>query len=117
MTSFVGAEYVIATMLIEKAKKGISHVSIDELGKYGICVQHTANSENLDAVFLTSKYQLFNAIYDFSDYFSCEFDASGNLSEIYLNSSKNITDLEFRFIGYLSDDIYKLLIRVVDLVA
>ena len=68
MTSFVGAEYVIATMLLRKAQKGVSYVSIDELGKYGISVQHMANSEDLDAVFLTSKYQLFNAIYDFALY-------------------------------------------------
>lgn len=117
MTSFVGAEYVIATMLIRKAQKGISHVSIDELGKCGIKVQHMANSEDVDAVFLTSKYQLFNAIYDFSDYFSCKFDSNGDLSEIYLNSSKSITDLEYRFIGYLSDDIYNLLIKAVDFAA
>lgn len=117
MTSFVGAEYVIATILIEKAKSGITSVSIDKLSKYGICIQHMANSENLDAVFLTSKYQLFNAIYDFSDYFSYKLDSEGNLSEIYLNSSKDITDLKFRFLGYIPEEILKILVKSLSMVA
>lgn len=117
MTSFVGAEYVIATMLIKKVKNGIASISIDELSKYGIYIQHMVNSENLDAVFLTSKYQLFNAIYDFSDYFSYKLDSESNLSEIYLNSSKGITGLEFRFLGYISKEILKILFKSINMVA
>ena len=117
MTNFVGAEYVIATMLIEKAKNGVLSVSINELSKYGIHIQHMANSENLDAVFLTSKTQLFNAIYDFSDYFSYKLDSEGNLSKIYLNSSKDIADLEFRFLGYIPQEILNILIKSLTLVA
>lgn len=116
MTNFVGAEYVIAIMLIEKARNSISSVSINELSKYGIHIQHMANSEKLDAVFLTSKSQLFNAIYDFSDYFSYELDSEGNLSQIYLNSSKDVSDLEFRFLGYIPQKILEILIEGVNLV-
>lgn len=117
MTNFVGAEYVIATMLIGKARSGVSSVSINELSKYGIHIQHMANSEDLDAVFLTSKSQLFNAIYDFSDYFSYKLDSEGNLSEIYLNSSKDISDLEFRFLGYIPQKILDILMESLSLVA
>lgn len=105
------AEYVIAVMLIKKAKIGVSSVSIDELSKYGIYIQRMANLKKLDTVFLMSKPQLLNSIYDFSDYFSYKLDSEGNLSEIYLNFSKDTTDLEFRFMSYIPQKILEILIE------
>ena len=111
MTNFVGAEYVIATMLIEKAKAGKKFVSMDDLSSYGIYVQRMANNQNVDAVFLTSKSQLFNAIYGFSDYFTCNFDSNGDLESITLEHSKDISDLEYRFMGYLPKTIFEVLVN------
>ena len=110
MTNFVGAEYVIATMLIEKAKAGKKAVSLSDLSSYGIYVPRKANEKKLDAVFLTSKSQLYNAIYDFSDYFTCNFDSNGNLKSITLEHSKDIYDLEYRFMGYLPQLIFDILV-------
>lgn len=111
MTNFVGAEYVIATMLMEKSKAGKKFVSMDDLSSYGIHVQRMANDQNINAVFLTSKSQLFNAIYDFSDYFTCNFDSNGDLESITLEHSKDISDLEYRFMGYLPKMIFEILVN------
>lgn len=109
MTKFVGAEYVIACLLIEKKRKGANYVSIDELGEIGIRIQNMSNKEGFDAVFLTSRVQFFNAIYDFSDYFTCEFDSDNHVKGIALQKSKSIDDLEYRFMGYLPKDIFEFL--------
>lgn len=109
MTKFVGAEYLIACLLIENKKRGKDFVSLEELSKYGVIIQKMSQIEDIDAVFLTSKTQFFNAIYDFSDYFSCEYDGEDQLTGIAINQTKKIEDLEKRFIGYLPQEIFDLL--------
>lgn len=113
MTKFVGAEYLIACLLIEKKKIGYSDISLDALSEYGIYVQKMSLAEKLDAVFLTSKSQFCSAIYDFSDYFNAIFDTRNQIIGIQLNSSKNIDDLEYRFMGYLPQDIFDFLATAV----
>lgn len=113
MTNFVGAEYVIAVMLIWKA--GAS-VSISELSRYRVYIQRMANSQKLDTVFLMSKSQVFNALHNFSDYFSYKSDSKGNLSQICLNSSKDVSNLEYRFIGYIPQKILDILSKCFALV-
>ena len=118
MTRFVGAEYVVANLLIEEKKKGNSFVSFDKLGKYGIYVQEKSLMKNIDVIFLTSRPQFWETIYDFSDYFECKKDESGNVIGISLISSKDIDDLQYRFIYYLPADISKFLEEsVLDFVA
>lgn len=114
MTKFVGAEYLIACILIEKGKKGYNSVSLADLATYGIYVQRLSLRQKIDAVFLTSKAQFFNAIYDFSDYFDCEFDADEQIKEIRINKTKNIADLSYRFMGYLPKDIFDFLTKAVE---
>ena len=103
MIKFVGAEQLIAIMLIEKRKQGIREISLQDLGEYGIYIQQKSITENIDAVFLTSKLKYYNAIYDFSDYFKCETDHMGHTTKITIQKTKDIDDLESRFIGYLPD--------------
>lgn len=114
MTTFVGAEYVIASMLIGMKKKGIDIISLSELSNYGICVQTLSNEKDVDAVFLTSKPQIFNAIFDFSDYFECEYDEEDKIQGIRIESSKTIEELEKRFVGFLPQRIFELLCIAVD---
>ena len=109
MTNFVGAEYLIACMLIEKRKKGIGFVSLDELAMYGVCVQKMSVKEKIDAIFLTSKSQFYNAIYDFSDYFEGKYDTEEQFVGIKIRQAKNVESLEYRFIGYLPQDIFRIL--------
>lgn len=109
MTKFVGAEYLIASMLIEKKKLGTSYVTLDELGKCGVFVQRMSVERNIDAVFLTSKAQFFAAIYDFSDYFECIVDIDNQINGIAIQNSKDIDDLEYRFMGRLPQDIFDFL--------
>lgn len=113
MTRFVGAEYLIASMLIEKRKNGVEYVSLDELAMCGIYVQRMSIQEKLDAVFLTSKTQFYSAIYDFSDYFECKFDCDEQMVGIMIQESKNIDDLEYRFMGYLPKEIFDFLSEAV----
>lgn len=113
MTNFVGAEYLIACILIEKKRKGKDFVTLVELSKYGVIVQQLSQKNELDVVFLTSKAQLFNAIYDFSDYFSCKYDLEENLIGIEINKERKIEDLEERFMGYLPQEIFDFLSKAV----
>lgn len=113
MSMFVGAEFLIASMLIEKKRNGINFVSLDELATCGIYVQKMSVQEKLDAIFLTSKSQFYSAIYDFSDYFECKLDEENNLIGIKIQSSRNIDDLEYRFMGYLPNEIFKFLMEAV----
>lgn len=106
MTEFVGAEYLIAKMLIEKHEQEISTV---ELNRLGICVRRLSIEEGLGAVFLTSREEVYSAVYDYSDYFQCVYDADNKLSGIKINENKNVDDLDVKFMKYLPDDIMKLL--------
>ena len=106
MTEFVGAEHLIARMLIEKREQEISTA---ELNKLGICVRRLSIKEEVDAVFLTSREEVYSAIYDYSDYFKCVYDEDNKLIGIKINENKNIDDLNTKFIKYLPENIMKLL--------
>ncbi len=106
MTEFVGAEYLIARMLIEKHTEEISTV---DLNKLGICVRRRSIEEGVGVVFLTSREEVYSAIYDYSDYFQCVYDEDHKLAGIKINSNKNIDDLKIKFIKYLPDNIMNLL--------
>ena len=101
MTKFVGAEYFVANMLIEEKGKGKNYVSFEKLGKCGIYVQEKFIEANMDVIFLTSKPQFMETIYDFSDYFECVMDERGQAKGIALKKSKSIDDLQYRFVYYL----------------
>lgn len=106
MIDFVGAEYLIARMLIEKQKR---EISTSELNKLGICVRRLSINEGVGAVFLTSREDVYSAIYDYSDYFQCIYNEDNKLTGIRINKSKSIDDLVVKFIKYLPDSIMKLL--------
>lgn len=109
MIQFVGAEQLIAMMLIQKGKLGKTKITIDELSRYGICVQQMSVKEKVDAIFLTARVQFYSAIFDFSDYFKCEVDEDGKILTISIQNTKNIDDLSYRFMGYLPQNIVELL--------
>lgn len=111
MTEFVGAEYLIARMLIEKQKQKpeISTISTAELNRLGICVRRLSIEEKVGAVFLTSREEVYSAVYDYSDYFQCIYDEDNKLSGIRINENKSADDLNVKFIKYLPDAIIKLL--------
>ncbi|MCL2046789.1 MAG: hypothetical protein FWG88_10455 [Oscillospiraceae bacterium] len=99
MDVFVGAEYIIANALIALKAKGIDQIKFSELHDLGIEIQKICNEKAVDAVLLLSGNNVTSAIYSFSDYFTYiddDIDPS-----IQLNSSKDIIDLQNRFIGYL----------------
>lgn len=106
MTEFVGAEHLIARMLIEKQEQEISTA---ELNRLGICVRRRSIEKGVDAVFLTSREEVYSAIFDYSDYFQCIYDEDNKLSGIKINENKSADDLKVKFIKYLPDNIMKLL--------
>ena len=114
MTKFVGAEYVIANMLIKKLQKDETSVSLTELSQCGVQVQRVLTEKALDAVFLTSRSEIFHAIYDFSDYFQCQYDEDDQLMGITINSNKKIDDLQERFVGYIPKEIVDVLIKAIE---
>lgn len=103
---FVGAEHLIAKMLIAKKEK---EISILKLNRLGICVRRRSIEEGVGAVFLTSRDEVKSAILDYSDYFQCIYDDDNKLTGIKINDNKNFDDLESKFIKILPDDIMKLL--------
>ena len=112
MTNFIGAEYIIATILTEQIKRGKSYVSLNDLCECGICAQNMANSQEIDVIFLNSKVQLINTIYNYSDYFKCVFNNNGDINGVILDYSKDINDLEYHFIVYLPQNIFDILVEV-----
>lgn len=106
MTEFVGAEYLIARMLVEEYRQ---EISIAELNRLGICVRRRSIEEGVGVVFLTSRDEVYSAIYDYSDFFQCIYDEDNKLSGIKINKNKNVEDLKSKFIKYLPDAIMKLL--------
>ncbi len=109
MATFVGAEYIIANILI--ALKKLSKrdfVTLDELSEAGIYIQkQSLINEEIDAIFLSSSDQVASAIYDFSDYF--EYDKENN--SINIVKTKKLEDLESRFIGYLPFAVLNFLVK------
>lgn len=111
MATFVGAEYIIANLLIAMKKNHKKEsISLEELSSAGVYIQKLSIVEGIDAIFLASSDQLSMAIFDFSDYF--EFDVS--TQEIRIVKTKKISDLESRFIGYLPFDVLKFLVEAAD---
>jgi len=107
MATFVGAEYIIANLLIAMKKKHEKEfISLEELSSAGIYIQKLSIEEGIDAIFLSSSDQLSMALFDFTDYF--EFNAE--TQEIRIVKTKKISDLESRFIGYLPFDVLTFLV-------
>ena len=70
MATFVGAEYIIANLLIAMKKYHKKEsISLEELSSAGVYIQQLSIEESIDAIFLSSTDQLSTAIFDFSDYF------------------------------------------------
>lgn len=113
MPTVVGAEYLIANMLISNASVRESpYVSVEDLNRCGVRVRHLSSEEGLDAVFLTFMPNIYDAIYDFTDYFSCEYEG-GRLVGITINSEKQVVDLKERFMGYIPEEIVSVLSRAI----
>lgn len=106
MKDFIGAEYLIAKMLIETHEHEISTAALNRLG---ICVRRRSIDEGIGAVFLTSREEVYSAIYDYSDYFESVYDEEHRFIGIKINENKNVDDLEKKFIKYLPDAIMELL--------
>lgn len=111
MTEFVGAEHLIAKMLIENHAQAISTV---ELNKLGIYARQFSIEEKVGAVFLTSRDEVYSAITDYSDYFQCIYDEDHRFSGIKMNENKSVNDLDVKFIQYLPDTIMKLLDKAIN---
>lgn len=109
MGTFIGAEYLIANVLIELKRNGIDRISTQELREYGGSVQKRCLSENLDAVFLVSSDSVGSAIYNFSDYFS--LGEEGGTEYISINNSMPVEDVKKRFMGYIDPDVLVILIE------
>ena len=109
MATFVGAEYIIANVLIALKKIGKrDSITLDELSQAGFYIQQKSLNEDINAIFLSSSEQVASAIYDFSDYF--EYDDANN--SIYIVKTKNKDDLESRFMGYLPFEVLSFLVNV-----
>lgn len=109
MATFVGAEYIIANILIAlKRLNKKDMVTLDELSEAGVFIQQQSLNEDINAIFLSSSDHMTSAIYDFSDYF--DFDKETN--SIQIVKTKDINDLESRFIGYLPFDVLSFLVNI-----
>ena len=106
MTEFVGAEYLIARMLIAKQEQ---QITTQELNRLGICVRKLSFQEDVNVVFLTSRDEVYSAVYDYSDYFECIYGEDDDLSAIRIKEGKGMEDLNIKFINPLPIEITNLL--------
>ena len=67
MTTFIGAEYVIAYTLINKLKRGLDAVTFQEVRDFANKFQIELNKNDIDAVVIN--HSLPDAVYQFSEYF------------------------------------------------
>ena len=106
MTTFVGAEYIIANLLIAMKKNhNRDSISFEEVCRACEYIQEQSLKKDIDAIFLSSTDQLSMAIFGFSDYFEYNSDQR-KISIIF--------DLENRFIGYLPFDVLIFLVDATD---
>lgn len=109
MITFVGAEYIIANVLIAYKKiLNVDSVSLADLIKAGIYIEKSSEEADINAIFLSSRDDLKHAIYDFSDYFEFNPDKKS----IRIKETKKIDDIEDRFIGYLPFPVSSFLVKV-----
>ena len=113
MAKFVGAEYFVANVLIEEKRKGKDQVSFDDLGICGNLVQKKFIEADMDVIFLTSKSQYMDIIFDFPDYFEYTTSQQGQIQGIALKKNKGISDLQYRFEYYLPIEISSLLQKII----
>lgn len=107
MITFVGAEYIIANLIIALNKTSISFNKLSDLDIY---LKKMTIKKNIDIVCFTSQDQLKLACLNFPEYFIC----NKNNNTIYLNNKRSINDLKSRFIGYLPIDIIIFLLESID---
>jgi len=107
MVTFVGAEYVIANILIA-AKKNLRRdsISLAEMYSAATYIQKQAMNEGVNAIFMCSTDNISAAVHDFPDYFGYE----AKKKEIY-RKPKRLSDLESRFIGYLPFNVLTFLVK------
>lgn len=111
MKEFVGAEFLIAKMILAKNSAAIS---ITELNKLGVNVRRLSINEGVNVVFLTSREEVYSAVWDYSDYFESSYDKEGNLSSIKIKSGKNLTDLNDKFLKLLPLEVMNLLDKAIE---
>ena len=97
MTTFIGAEYVIAYTLMNKMQKGFDAVTFQEVRDFGNKLQIELNKNNIDAVVIS--HSLPDVVYQFSEYF--EEVSLNNDNYIKCKRGVNLSNLESRFMGYL----------------
>ena len=113
MTTIVGAEYIIANLLILIGKAyNRNSVSVEEVINAGRYIQKQANENNVDVIFLFSRGQILNAVYSFPEYF--EYNKETN--KIILSKFKNVSDLKNRFVAYLPFNVLQFLIKTFDVI-
>ena len=112
MNTFVGAEYVMANILIALKRKGEESITFERLREIGFQIQTSFNEKGLDAVILTSGDSISAAIFDFSDYF--KYDDPDGKPTILIQKDTTITDLEKRFVGYLPVNILSVLLEEIN---
>jgi hypothetical protein len=80
-------------------------------------VRQLSIEEGVGAVFLTSREEVYSAIYDYSDYFQCIYDEDNQFVGIRINAGKSADDLDTKFMKYLPDNIIKLLNEAIKVMA
>lgn len=108
MVEFVGAERLIAKMLVAKGERmEDAQVSIGDLNRFGVYARRL--SHKTDTIFLTSRQDVRSALYDYADYFQCIYDADGKLCGVKINEQKHMSDLHRQFIDTLPTHIQSIL--------
>ena len=97
MTTFIGAEYIIAYTLITKIQSGFDTATFQEVRDFGTKLQNELNKNNIDAVVIS--HSLPDVIEQFSEYF--DIVVLNNCSYIKCKRGVYLSQLESRFLGYL----------------
>lgn len=103
---FIGAEVLIANLLISKSQR---NAEFAEINRYGICVRKLSFNRKMETVFFTSKDDVETAAKDYCDYFDILCDRDGSFSGVAMADGISPERLKKKFINPLPDDIISIL--------
>ena len=106
MTSFIGAEYIIAAIMDKKHQMtGEWYVDLSDIWNCCLSVMDTGRKERVDAIFKLSIPEIYDGLYAYKEYFDVISDHNDKATGVKLKDGMDENALRSRFPGRLPKEI------------
>ena len=109
MTTYVGAEYVIANALIAASEKGQDCISFSQIEDIGQKTQRECDKMKIDTRVYTSERAIITAIDEYPNYF--EYVEVEKNPMVRMKKEASVSQLQEQFGAYLPPKIMKTLVK------